>query len=106
MYSSCRCTGFEDSAVGKDQLNNQIPDRSILKTMSIKISFSGPRRLICITGSQVVLDLQGVLQDNYRKCVAMFNICHFLTCNYVPNSGMKKTKCISVHIQITDFSYK
>lgn len=52
------------------------------------------------------LDLQGVLQDNCRKCVAMFNICHFLTYNYVPNSGMKKTKCISVHIQITDFSYK
>lgn len=50
MYSSCRCTGFEDSAVGKEQLNNQVPDRSILKTMSIKISFSGSRRLVCVTG--------------------------------------------------------
>lgn len=42
--SSHKCTGLEDSAIGKDQLNNHIPDRSILKATSIKISLTGPRQ--------------------------------------------------------------
>lgn len=40
---SCQCTGLEDSAIRKDLLNNQIPDRSTFKAMSIKISLSDPR---------------------------------------------------------------
>lgn len=41
---SRRCTGLEDSAIGKDQLNNHIRDRSILKARSIKVSLTGPRQ--------------------------------------------------------------
>lgn len=41
---SCKCIGFEDSAMGQDQLDNQIPDRSIPKATSIKVSLAGPRQ--------------------------------------------------------------
>lgn len=42
--TSCKCTGLEGSVIGIDQLNNHIPDRSILKETSIKISLTGPRQ--------------------------------------------------------------
>lgn len=42
--SSRKYIGFEDSATGKDQLNNQIPDVSILKATSIKRSLTDPRQ--------------------------------------------------------------
>lgn len=41
--SSCKCIGSENVAIGKDRLNNQIPDTSILKATSIKVSLTGPR---------------------------------------------------------------
>lgn len=42
--SSCKYIGFEDSATGKDELNNQIPDISILKATSFKRSLTDPRQ--------------------------------------------------------------
>lgn len=66
---SCKCIGFKDSALGQDQLNNQIPDRSILKATNIKVSLTGPRQTAWHHRFFVPLYLQSDLQDLCRQSV-------------------------------------
>lgn len=78
-HPSCQCTELEDYAIRKDRLNNQIPDGSTLKAMSVEINLSGPRETALPHRFCVASDLQGDLRDNCRNSAVVRDTQPFLT---------------------------